>query len=64
MKLFKSCEEGVHQFEARYNIIPPALSDDMTFFPFSGYPDMIKAGTKKTYIHDICVKCGKIVRQS
>lgn len=52
-----------HKFEARYNYGPVTFEDD----PF-GYPtdSLVKSNFKmaleKTYIHDICIKCGKIVK--
>ena len=62
MKLFKSCADGVHKFEARYDVIPPKVEQ------FSGIKtsiygliDAVKIFTRKKYIRDICVKCGKIV---
>lgn len=59
MKLFKSCKHGVHKFEGRYDT---ELPEEIKMR--CATPAVIEALKHKTYVHDICVKCGKIVRQS
>lgn len=64
MKLFRSCGDGVHKFEARYSLGEQALEGFKSRCTFDDIIQVIEASKSKTYIHDICIKCGKIVRQS
>lgn len=58
MKLFKSCEDGVHKFEGRYN---EAFNKSMVDRLASIRGGIMDGLREKTYIHDICVRCGKII---
>lgn len=54
------CENGetAHKFEARYTtIIKPGLRYDGDIDV-----EFIEALKDKIYIHDICIKCGKIIK--
>lgn len=58
MRLFKSCEDGVHSFEARYNnYFPKALIDRL--LNVRGDMEHMK---EQSYIHDICIKCGLTIK--
>lgn len=59
--MFKSCKDGVHKYEPRYDMQPPNRIGDYEGCA-SGLEDTIKALTKKIYVHDICVKCGNIIK--
>lgn len=51
-----------HKFVARYDLGAPDLS---WFRSFSGYGvnEMIEKMKPKTYVHDVCVRCGQIVER-
>ena len=56
-----------HQFEPRYNIIKgPSNLDEVLLINMAPEP-LIKLAekhreVKEEYIHDICVKCGKVIK--
>lgn len=59
MSLFKSCKDGVHKFEARYDEEPSG-------YTFKSAPcNQITKNVMiiKKYKHDICIKCGKIINK-
>ena len=48
-----------HEYEPRYDLVmPPKLAN----FGFAG-PAGIEAFKNKVYIHDICVRCGDVVKR-
>lgn len=50
-------------FEPRYDIGAPSMSLEGKSTP-SGFAEMVEATKPKTYVHDICVSCGKVVNRS
>jgi hypothetical protein len=52
-----------HKFVARYSSAPGRrLSQDELFWlPYTQRSEVIAAGIKRTYEHDICVRCGHVV---
>jgi hypothetical protein len=67
MLWFKSCEDNVHKFEPRYD--EKHNGNNVKFNNASGcsiyeLADAIKnASTNLIYVHDICVRCGKIIKR-
>ena len=67
MSFFKSCEDNVHKFEARYDERDNGKS--VKFGESCGYSigelanAIKKASTYLIYVHDICVRCGKIIKR-
>lgn len=53
------CDEGVHKFEPRYDY---KLPDGLKLEKFD--IGVLDACRSKTYIHDICIKCGKTVKEA
>jgi len=52
-------DNGPHNFEARYDIrFPPHLANIRT-----GDKEVVEAFKEKIYIHDICTKCGAVVKR-
>ena len=61
MKLFKGCQDGVHKFEARYDVQPLDLR---IFASISGLTTArLEALQKRTYVRDVCVRCGAIIER-
>ncbi len=60
--MFNKCHKGIHKFEARYDVEP---SHDVA--EIKGSTESIKAFfrgiEKRTYIHDVCIKCGKTIKK-
>jgi hypothetical protein len=53
---------GRHKFEARYDIGPPDLSRFVKIDRASeGFFEALKP---KTYVRDVCVKCGKTIERA
>lgn len=71
MRIFKQkensmCTNGkIHRFESRYNYGPSTLSrrNNITAADTDEIFEIIEASRSKTYIYDICVKCGKIIKK-
>lgn len=64
MKLFKSCEDGVHKFEARYDTKYRDYSDlELNWVSISDIKEILNSPKKQTYIYDVCVKCGKTINR-
>lgn len=60
----KGCAEGVHQFEARYDESAPDVSSiERLNTTVGGAVEYLNAMKAKTYVYDICVRCGKIVKR-
>jgi hypothetical protein len=55
---FKSCKDGVHKFEPRYDRELPEHLEIK-----NGYPEAIEAFKNSIYVYDICVRCGKIIKR-
>ena len=55
--MFKSCKDGVHKFEARYSYIPYEKKLEAVLVTHS------ELFNQKVYVHDICTKCGKIIKE-
>jgi len=58
MSIFKTCKDGVHSYEPRY---------DEKYNPeviklFETMDGNVKQLRDETYIHDICVRCGDVVK--
>lgn len=52
---------GAHKYQPRYHTTPP---DNIARFKGCGesFENYIKVLTKKTYVCDVCVKCGDVIR--
>ena len=62
MGIFKhDCNKDGHQFEARYSYEMPAIDIPPARMSHAQFLAIIESIKTKKYIHDICVKCGKIV---
>ena len=61
LKLFKGCKDGVHKFEPRYDEKP--RSAEMEIKGFLGSNDLREMIIVRTYIQDVCVRCGKIIER-
>ena len=53
------CRRGWHNFQPRYNTEPPERPLPKFSAWAGGVTDMLKALTKRTYIHDVCTRCGQ-----
>ena len=64
--IFRNCKKNRHKFEARYDLSAPSNLGDYTASRISeeGFIAFINAHRTKTYIHDICVICGKVVERT
>ena len=55
---------GSHKFEPRYDLGPADLSAFVEFKgTFKGTPSLLESMRKKTYVRDVCVKCGKTIER-
>jgi hypothetical protein len=57
---------GVHRFEARYDLSPATCHPTQVSTLLGVDPSIIALGEQsrqRTYIHDICVRCGTIVKR-
>ncbi|WP_159585940.1 hypothetical protein [Chelativorans xinjiangense] len=52
---------GGCRFEARYDLGPPDLSRFKSFERAT--LEFFEIMKPKTYVHDVCVRCGKIVKR-
>lgn len=52
---------GGCRFEARYELSAPGLKIESYEGP--RLVDVIEASRAKTYVHDICTRCGKVVQR-
>lgn len=50
---------GGCRFEPRYDVGEPKIHGKITGYDL---PAVLEASKPKTYIHDICIRCGKIVK--
>ena len=59
------CDKKGHRFEARYNYGEPRIKSmgESSNITAQELVNIINSTKSKTYIHDICVKCGKIVNK-
>ena len=55
------CEKKGHKFEARYNE-NPAMGSKIDKASMSAR-ELRELFYYKTYIHDICVRCGKVIKR-
>lgn len=52
-----------HQFEPRYSFGSPALSiPGPLTITADDFAKMVNSSKPQTYIHDLCIKCGKIIK--
>lgn len=53
---------GAHKYKARYDVVPP---DDVKSIKgdIVDIISFVNALSKKTYVKDICVKCGHEIRR-
>jgi hypothetical protein len=62
---FKGCEDGVHKFEARYDLSEPKFGE----IPWSGMksfsmaPTVVEKMRRRIYVRDVCVRCGKVIER-
>ncbi len=56
------CFDTNHKFEPRYDIEPlmTKLKGNVTS---TGMVELLEAATKKTYVQDVCVYCGKVAKR-
>lgn len=59
--LFKSCEDGKHKYEARYDLRLPTNLKKISAVE-GPIEELIEASKELIYVHDICIKCGKIIK--
>ena len=53
------CNEGVHKFEPRYDIVAPEfIKRVIKVDSCSAFAELYE----KHYVYDICVRCGKIAK--
>lgn len=59
---------GVHRFEARFDLSagdPAKVSPDMTLLAWgSNLPRIVESTRVKTYVRDVCVKCGATIERN
>ena len=58
----KNCEKKGHEFEARYDENPNTHLGGMEVTR-TNPKEIRKYIYYKTYIHDICVRCGKVIKK-
>jgi hypothetical protein len=67
MSWFKGCEEGVHKFEARYDEVKTPTDVRLKSGGGVDVSEFAEAfrrmNFEQRYVHDICVRCGKIVKR-
>lgn len=51
-----------HNFEARYDVGEPNFSSFKSL-RVDDYPTLIEAMKPKTYVHDVCTRCGATVER-
>lgn len=54
------------RFEPRYDTVPPTLSTmglDTIKTTVCGMETMIRSMTKEVYVHDVCIRCGKVIER-
>lgn len=52
---------GGCKFEPRYDLGPPDLSRFTSMK--NAHPEFFEALKPKTYVHDVCIRCGTIVKR-
>ena len=52
-----------HKFQARYDIGAPDLSRFIKFNTENAR-DFMESMKPKTYVHDVCVRCGQVVERN
>ncbi len=61
--MLKGCKDGVHKFRPRYDVVPNIeILEGMSCRGWSPQ-DLQELISKKTYIQDVCIKCGKIIER-
>lgn len=60
----RDCSLNRHDFQARYDSAPPPFPARCSGFDAHEIAQVIRVATAKTYVHDVCVGCGKIVKAS
>ncbi len=61
--LFKKCGDNNHRFEPRYDVKPNIKTFKQGDNTAEEVVSMLNAVSEKKYVHDICVRCGKIVNR-
>ena len=59
----RRCKLGRHKFEARYDYGEPTIEGTLRVSAWRA-ADIVRASSSKTYIKDICVRCGKEVKRN
>ena len=58
------CNKNGHRFEPRYNEEPIGQNVEINAYIMATQPELVKSmTTKTTYVCDVCVRCGKIVKK-
>lgn len=60
MPLFKSCKDGVHRYEGRYDEKPRSFEVTRGTITPEAMRELI---TYRVYVHDICTRCGHVVKR-
>lgn len=60
--IFKNCNNTFHKFEARYDTRPGNYNGRIKGHG-RAILAYIEANKNVTYVHDICVRCGKIINR-
>lgn len=53
------CRRGWHKFKPRYHTEPPERPLPKADLWGGGIDKFLDALTKKTYVHDVCIRCGE-----
>lgn len=59
------CEKKGHKFQPRYDEYPHPNMDKVieAFLENTTPRELTLKPTYKTYVHDICVRCGKVIKR-
>jgi len=64
-----ACKDGKHKFQPRYDEVYSSVIEELSKIGDLSFNNMPwqsgERGIKsRTYVHDVCVKCGEIVKRS
>lgn len=64
MSLFgHDCNQDGHRYEARYDSGVPTLKNVRGAYEADQITQIIEASRVKTYVYDICTRCGHILKR-
>ena len=58
----KSCRDGVHKFQPRYDLSEPKIPWEQ-LAEISIGPSAVDRLRVKTYVRDVCVRCGEVIER-